>query len=159
MFNPVRTPMTDGYASEYYPIKPGTDLAVALAMIQMILAGKKYNKSFLQKYSDGAALIDVEKQDALKTTEGMFLAWSTKNKKAEPIDECDDPALSGSFNVNIDGKQIKAKPVLQLLAEATKAYTPEWAAKISEVPAKAIRKIARDFAAAAPVCNDPHLQA
>ena len=155
MFNPVRTPMTDGYASEYYAIKPGTDLAVALAMINVIVAGKKYNKVFMTKYSDGAALVDVEKQTHLKTADGMFLAWSTKNKKAEPIDECDDPALGGTFTVMIDGRQVKAKPVLQLLAEATKTYTPQWAAKISDVPAKAISKIALEFAAAAPYALIP----
>jgi anaerobic selenocysteine-containing dehydrogenase len=109
MFNPVRTPMTDGYASEYYAIKPGTDLAVALAMINAIVAGKKYNKAFMAKYSDGAALVDVEKQTHLKTADGMFLAWSTKNKKAEPIDECDDPALGGTFTVTIDGRQVKGQ--------------------------------------------------
>jgi len=124
-------------------------------MVQVILAGKKYNKSFVQKYSDGIALVDVENQAPLKTADGILLAWSTKNKKAEPIDECDDPALSGSFTVEIDGNQIKAKPVMQLLTEATKTYTPEWAAKISEIPAKAIRKIALDFAAAAPYAMVP----
>ena len=155
MFNPVRTPMTDNFASEYYAIKPGTDLAVALAMINQMMAGKKYNKEFMSKYSDGAALVDVEKQTHLKTADGMFLAWSTKKKKAEPIDECDDPALGGTFTVTIDGRQVKAKPVLQLLAEATKTYTPQWAAKISDVPAKAISRIARDFAAAAPYALIP----
>ena len=155
MFNPVRTPMTDNFASEYYAIKPGTDLAVALAMINVIVAGKKYNKVFMTQYSDGAALVDVEKQAHLKTADGMFLAWSTKNKKAVPIDRCDAPALDGTFTVKIDGRPVKAKPVLQLLAEATKACTPEWAAKISDVPAKAISKIARDFAAAAPYALIP----
>lgn len=151
MFNPVRTPMSDGYASEFYSIKPGTDLAVALAMIHVILAGKKYNASFVNQYSDGAVLVDEKRRAALKTADGKFLAWCTKHKKVEVIDECDAPALGGgSFKVSLDGKQISAKPVLQLLTEATKTYTPGWAAKISDVPAKAISKIALDFAAAAP---------
>jgi len=155
MFNPVRTPMTDGFASEHYAIKPGTDLAVALAMLNVIMTGKKYNLPFVKQYSDGVVLIDVEAKAALKTADGKFLAWSTKNKKAEPIDECDSPALNGSYKLSMDGKQINAKPVLQLLSETVKTYTPEWAAKISDVPAKAIRKIAQDFADAAPYALIP----
>jgi thiosulfate reductase/polysulfide reductase chain A len=36
------------------------------------------------------------------------------------------------------------------LKEATKGYTPEWAASKSEIPAETIRRIAREFALAAP---------
>ncbi|NPU83008.1 MAG: molybdopterin-dependent oxidoreductase [Syntrophaceae bacterium] len=156
MFNPVRTPMADGYAGETYGIKPGTDLAVALAMIRTILANRKYNASFIKKYSDAIALVDVDGRAALKAEDGQFLAWCSKHRKAEPIDDCDAPALSGGpFRVSIGGKTITAKPVLQILTESTKTYTPEWAARISDVPAKAISRIALEFAAAAPYAMIP----
>ncbi|PKN36051.1 MAG: hypothetical protein CVU61_00710 [Deltaproteobacteria bacterium HGW-Deltaproteobacteria-19] len=156
MFNPVRTPMADGYASETYGIKPGTDLAVALAMIRTILAGKKYNASFVKKYSDATALVDVNGRVALKTDDGQFLAWCSRHRKAEPIDDCDAPVLtSGPFKVSIGGKTIVAKPVLQILTETTSTYTSEWAARISGVPAKAISRIALEFAAAAPYSMVP----
>ncbi|HQA71777.1 MAG TPA: molybdopterin-dependent oxidoreductase [Deltaproteobacteria bacterium] len=152
MLNPVRTPMTDAFASEFYAIKPGTDLAVSLAMINVIVNEKKYNKDFIDKYSDAAALIDVKAKKALKNADGSFLAWNTKTKKAEPIDTCDAPALEGGpFKVN----GVNAKPVMQLLKETVKDYTPEWAAKISEVPAKDIKRIALEFAAAAPKAMIP----
>jgi anaerobic selenocysteine-containing dehydrogenase len=151
IFNPVRTPLCDGYGSEFYPIKPGTDLAVALAMLQVITSGKKYNKAFLKKYSDAAALVDAKTKMTLKDEKGSFLAWCSKHKKAEPIDDCHEPTLEGGpFKVVVDGKEISAQPVMGLLAQTIKTYTPEWAAGISEVPAKSIRKIALDFAAAAP---------
>lgn len=152
MFNPIRTPMTDAFAAEHYAIKPGTDLAVALAMIHVILKEKKYNKPFIGKYSDAAALIDIKTNAAMKTADGKFLAWSAKNKKAESIDECEAPALTGG-PFTVDGK--KAKPVMQLLTEATNKNTPEWAAKISEVPAKDIRRIALELAAKAPYAMIP----
>ncbi len=151
MFNPVRTPLCDGYASEFHTIKPGTDLAVALAMIQIITSGKKYNTSFLKKYSDAAALVDVKTKMTIKGENDTLLAWCVKHKKAEPIDECHEPALGGGpFKVTIGGETVNAKPVIGLLAESVKTCTPDWASKISEVPAKSIRKIALEFAAAAP---------
>jgi anaerobic selenocysteine-containing dehydrogenase len=151
MFNPVRTPLCDGYASEFHTIKPGTDLAVALAMIQVMMSGKKYNTAFLKKYSDAAALVDVKTKMTLKDENDTLLAWCVKHKKAEPIDECHEPALGGGpFKVAVGGETVNAKPVIGLLAESVKTYTPEWASKCSEVPAKSIRKIALEFAAAAP---------
>ncbi len=151
MFNPVRTPLAEGYASETYTIKPGTDLAVALAMIQVITSGKKYNASFIRKYSDAFALVDIKTKMVLKGENETMLAWCSKHKKAESIDECHAPVLEGGpFNVTVDGKKISVKPVMAILTESVKTFTPEWASEISEVPAKSIRKIALDFAAAAP---------
>lgn len=156
MFNPVRTPLTDGYASEFYAIKPGTDLAVALAMINVILAGKKYNASFIDKYSDAGVLVDDKTKMALKADDGRLLAWCAKHKKAEPIDECHTQALGGGpYKVAVGGKTVSARPVMQIIRAVTKTYTPEWAAKISEVPAKSIRKIALAFAAAGPYAMIP----
>jgi anaerobic selenocysteine-containing dehydrogenase len=156
MFNPLRTPMADAFATEYYPIKPGTDLAVALAMINVIVSEKKYNTKFLKDYSDALALVDTKTKMALKTKEGAMMAWCTTHKTAEPIDTCHVPALEGGpFNVTVDGVQIQAKPVLQLLKETTKSYTAQWAAKITDVPAPAIGRIAKEFAAAAPYAFVP----
>ncbi len=56
----------------------------------------------------------------------------------------------GSFQVELGGKKIAAKTVLTLLAEKVKGCTPEWAAKLSDVPAKDIARIALEFAKAAP---------
>ena len=151
MFNPVKTPMSEAFATEYHPIKPATDLAVALAMMNVLVTGKKYNKPFLTKHSDAPALVDIEKKLAIKMKDGSMMAWCTQHNKAEPIDSCHVPALAGGpFKVTLDGHTVQAKPVLQLIEDITKKYTPEWAAKISDVPADAIRRIARNFAAAAP---------
>jgi anaerobic selenocysteine-containing dehydrogenase len=159
MFNPVRTPVADSFASEYYAIKPGTDLAVALALIQTILADRKYNSAFLKGYSDAPILIDVKTKVPIKGKGEALYAWCRKHNQAEPIDSCDSPALEGGpYTLEVDGTRVTAKPVLQILAEATKKYTPEWAAPVSEVPAKAIRKIARDFAAAAPYAVIPTMK-
>jgi len=159
MFNPVRTPVADSFASEVHAIKPGTDLAVALAMIHTILAGKKYNSPFLKGYSDAPLLIDVKTKAAVKGKGDILYAWCRKHNQAEAIDSCDSPALEGGpFTFEVDGTKVTAKPVLQILAEATQKYTLEWAASISEVPAKAIGKIAGEFAAAAPYAVIPTMK-
>ncbi len=83
---------TAAKASEWLPIKPGTDLAFHLALIHEIIENEMYDEEFVQNYTVGF--------DELKS------------------------AVSG--------------------------YTPEWAASKCEIPADAIRRIAREFALAAP---------
>jgi thiosulfate reductase / polysulfide reductase chain A len=81
---------TASKATEWLPIRPGTDLAFHLALIQVIISESLYNKPFVEQYTEGF-------------TE---------------------------------------------LAVAVKGYTPEWAAPITGIDAEAIRRIAREFAAA-----------
>ena len=73
MFNPLRTTVADAYATEFHSIRPGTDLAVALAMIKTILDEKIYSKEFLLKYSDAPALIDSKTGSHLKGENGLWL--------------------------------------------------------------------------------------
>ncbi len=83
---------TAAKATEWLPIKPGTDLAFHLALLNVIIGENLYNQNFVSQYTVG-------------------------------FDE---------------------------VSKAVKSYTPEWAAGITEIPADTIRRIAREFAAAAP---------
>jgi thiosulfate reductase / polysulfide reductase chain A len=83
---------TAAKASEWLAIKPGTDLAFHLALLNVIVSEHLYNATFVSTYTEG-------------------------------FDQ-----LAGSIT----------------------QYTPEWAAGITEIPADTIRRIAREFAAAAP---------
>jgi thiosulfate reductase / polysulfide reductase chain A len=83
---------TAAKATEWLPIKPGTDLAFHLALLNVIVGEHLYNQDFVARYTTG-------------------------------FDE---------------------------LPAAVAAYTPEWAAGLTEIPADTIRRIAREFAAAAP---------
>ncbi|MGB9604690.1 MAG: molybdopterin-containing oxidoreductase family protein, partial [Bryobacteraceae bacterium] len=51
LFNPVYT-ATARFADEWYPIRPGSDLAVALAMISVILEENLYNREFVEQYTN-----------------------------------------------------------------------------------------------------------
>lgn len=93
VFDPVFT-VAASKADEYYPINPGTDLAVVLAMINTIVNESLYDKDFVDKYCYGFDRVTKE----------------------------------------------------------VSKYTPEWAERISGVPANVIRRIAREFATIKPAC-------
>ncbi|MGC8915642.1 MAG: molybdopterin-containing oxidoreductase family protein [Thermoanaerobaculum sp.] len=50
-FSPYRS-STAVLADEYFPIRPGSDLAVALAMIKVILEEELYDREFLEQYTN-----------------------------------------------------------------------------------------------------------
>lgn len=50
-FNPCKT-ATARFSDEYYPIRPGSDLAVALAMIHVLLKEELYDKEFVRAYTN-----------------------------------------------------------------------------------------------------------
>ena len=83
---------TAALADEWYPIKPGTDMAFFLALTQVLVEEKRYDKKFVEERTFG----------------------------------------------------------LDKLREHVLNYTPEWAEKECEIPARDIRRIARELSAAAP---------
>jgi thiosulfate reductase/polysulfide reductase chain A len=88
-FNPALT-ATARFAGEWHHIRPGSDLAVALAMIHVLLESNLFDREFVTQYTNF------------------------------PEHE-------------------------QAIREHFKQYTPDWAEKLSDVPAADIRRIAREF--------------
>jgi len=87
-----RFTVTASKADEWYPIRPGTDLAFILAMLNVIVGENRHDKEFVANYTVG----------------------------------------------------------FDQLAEHVKSFTPAWAEAETEVPAKDIVRIAREFSDAAP---------
>lgn len=57
-FDP-RFSVTAAKAHEWYPIKPGTDLAVVLAIIHVLIRDNLYDKEFVDKYTTGFAAVQA----------------------------------------------------------------------------------------------------
>jgi anaerobic selenocysteine-containing dehydrogenase len=154
--NPVRS----GYAAiadEWIPIKPGTDGALLLAIIREIIALGLYDREFLTRYTNAGQLVNQnEESDAfgmmVRHPEGEkfnplrphnFYWWDRHSDKA--VDDHvkgADPALFGSFTLP-DGTPVK--PAFQLLKERVADCTPEWAEKITGIPANTIKRIAHEM--------------
>ncbi|HPT69474.1 MAG TPA: molybdopterin-dependent oxidoreductase [Syntrophomonas sp.] len=97
VFDP-RLSTTAAKANEWIPIRPGTDLAVILAMLNVVISEGHINQEYVEQYVFG----------------------------------------------------------YEELAAEVKKYTPEWAAKLSDVPADTIRRIAREFSGGCPALIPIH---
>jgi sulfite dehydrogenase (quinone) subunit SoeA len=154
--NPVRT----GYsaiADEWVPIKPGTDGALFLALIHVLIKQGLYDRDFLVRYSNAAQLVNVNQDSTefgmfvraeVPVEEGCFdpqnkLWWDRHANKAVVTHTAGaDPFLRGEFALP-DGT--KVKPSFQLLVERVKDYTPEWASTITGIPVETITRLANEM--------------
>jgi anaerobic selenocysteine-containing dehydrogenase len=154
--NPVRT----GYsaiADEWIPIKPGTDGALLLSLINEIIKQGLYDRDFLVQYSNSAQLVNMDESSSeygmfvraeVPEEEGCFdpqnkLWWDRELNRAviTHTDGC-DPRLLGEFTLE-DGTPVK--PAFQMLVDQVKEYTPEWAEGITGIPAETIRRLAYEM--------------
>ena len=154
--NPIRT----GYsaiADEWVPIKPGTDGALLLALINQIIEKGLYDREFLARYSNAGQLVN---QDATSDDFGLFAMnpegdainpdyphnkfwWDRLSGRLVPTHtEGADPCLRGTFAL-ADGTVVR--PAFQLLVDRVRQYTPEWAAEITGIPAETIYRLAHEM--------------
>ncbi len=134
-------------ADEWVPIRPGTDGALVLAMINVLLNELGiYDKEFLGRHTNASYL--VTSRGYYLRQDGKPLVWDIQENKARPYEsQTGRCALEGKYAVG----ETEVTPAFQLLKEHVKRYTPEYAAGITTVPASTIRRLAREFGLAAAI--------
>ncbi len=140
---------------EWVPIRPGSDTAFGLGLVNVILYEiGKFDERWVKVRSNGPYLIPDSKQEIKGTRVFMDdfvrdpatkkpLVWDTAKSAAVPFDSSkgETYALFGTYQIN--GQTVK--PVLQALKDYVAQFTPEWAEKVCTVPAAKIREIANNL--------------
>ena len=150
-------------SDKHLPIKPATDAALALSLMQVVFENGWEDAAFIRDRTcapylvkeDGTCLRESDLGiEAKKDAPSRVYVWDTVNEEAKPIDEMKDPAdmaLEGSFIV--DGHAVR--PALDLLKERVAAYPPDVAAAITGISAEDIRELAQDIATTPTIiCKD-----
>ena len=127
------------FADTWLPIRPGTDLALALAMCNGLIENGVVDVDYLTTYTNAPYLVGDD---------GMFLrvddlpqVWDSASDTAVPAGEASEPALEGTFEV--EGTTYTTG--FTVFKEHVAPSTPEWAADICGIPAAQIRSIVREF--------------
>jgi anaerobic selenocysteine-containing dehydrogenase len=132
---------TESNSGEWVPIKPATDFACLLGILNcMFYEIQVYDIQFLKDHTNSPYLIG-EDGFYVRGENNKPLQWDLSDGKAKVFDDPNliDPALEGEYTVN--GK--KAMPSFVLVRNSVKDFTPEWAEGISTVPAAKIREMAQ----------------
>ena len=162
--------------SKYWlQIRPGTDAALALGFLHVIIKEELYDKAFLENFTDGPRLIRKDTGKLLRESDlissgskdkfvvfdqisGLPVIWDTSKQgyrskeDSQLIQEKDvQPALIGSFEILLpDDSMVTCTTAWEKFKESTNAYTPRAVEKITLVPETIIIKAARFYAKAKP---------
>ncbi|MBI4333182.1 MAG: molybdopterin-dependent oxidoreductase [Chloroflexi bacterium] len=134
-------------ADEWVPIRPGTDGALALSMLHVLLNELgMYDAEFLKKYTNGPYLIAPDGGYLRDKSTNKPLVWDKADNRTKTFDaDIKDIALEGAFPV--DGADVPT--AFQMLKDHVKKYTPESIFEITTVPPETTRRIAREYGQAA----------
>jgi anaerobic selenocysteine-containing dehydrogenase len=159
-------------ADEWIPVKPGTDHAFFLAMLHTLLREKLYDAAFVSRHTnapflafreaDGSVHLAAEMSngkpsayyvyDAISNGVRAVPAYTNSNESASGGGRI-QPALNAPQGLTWNGRNVTT--VFDLFIGESEPFTPEWAAKITDITADTIRRIAIEFGQARPALVDP----
>lgn len=149
-------------------VRMGSDAALGLAMAQVIISEDLYKADYVREQTDLSFLVRSDTGQYLRQSDlrsggkdDIFYFW---DEAAKQITEAPGsqghsrqdlslgavrPVLRGSFQVKLaNGTVVAVRPLLEVLSDHLRQYTPERAAEITGTHADVIRKVARGLAAA-----------
>ena len=155
-------------AKLWLQLRPGTDAALALGFIHVMIKENLINQAFVEKWTNSPFLVraDTTPPKFLRacdiTPDGKetdfvahdpatdsFVIWDSENQSYSVPDASVD--IDGAFGVPLaDGTTIPAKTVWTVYKENIDRYTPETVSTITWVPAEKIVQGARMYARSKP---------
>lgn len=149
----VLNPVKSGYgalADEWVPIRPGTDGALFMAFMHVLVEEGLIDREFLARYTNAAHLVRVAPGTP---GDGLF----ARDADGQPLvlgpDGVPRPYLEAAGRGALEGQGVWAgeqvRPAVALLFDRLKAATPRWAESLTDVPRRTIVRLALEMADAA----------
>ncbi|MEL1135784.1 molybdopterin-dependent oxidoreductase [Desulfitobacterium sp. THU1] len=140
---------TAAKSDEWITILPGTDTALGLGMLKIIIEEKLYDQEFLLKHTGVPFLVDKATGNQVKAEDNdtSYMVYDQISKSIIPHDqEGISPALS------LAGTPIAEQynTVFELIYNEAKIWTPEKVQEETDVPAGTVVRLAHEYATAKP---------
>ncbi|MBI2568647.1 MAG: molybdopterin-dependent oxidoreductase [Candidatus Schekmanbacteria bacterium] len=135
------------FADEWLPIKPGTDLALAMALCHQLVKQGTIDQDYLKSFTNAPYL--VKDDGTFLRMAGSEMVWDAATGAAVVRAEARDPVLSGEFTV--DGQPVR--PAFEVFTKHIATYTPEWAETVCGIPAATIAHVAKELGENAMIGN------
>ena len=166
---------TAALSDRWIQIRPGTDAALALGMVKVLLDEGLFDDEYVRRYTNapflvrlgeggydlegasrswpaGGETLPVDLRDLRLLTDGgsgpgSFVVWDERGGRPVPADTPGArAALRGSYT--IDG--VRYQPVFEWMRAIAARYTPEVVHRITGAPADSVAAVAREYAAVKP---------
>lgn len=138
-----------GSADEWIAIRPGTDAAFLLGIVNVLVNELAiYDVPFLRSLTNAPYLIDTRGAYMRDPDSGKPLVWDADAGAARPFDAAGGAeAILGAYTVR--GEPVRT--AFQVIADHVRRYAPEEIAKLTDIPAATVRRIAKEFGEAASI--------
>jgi len=156
-----RFTVTAAKADQYIGLKPGTDSALALGIMNVIFQNELYDEKFILERTNGPYLVRIDTgkllrgKDVEEKKPEAYMIWHgpSNSHKVLRRKNVKEASLTGTYSIN----GTECKPVLQLLMDLASKYTPEKTAEITGVDSQLIIKLAKRIATAKDVTFLTHM--
>ncbi len=136
--------MAGAKGTEWVPILPGMDLAVFLAMANLIVNQiGSFDREFIRAKTNGSYLVGPDRLFVRDAATGKPLLWDGTDGRPKTYDDptLSHPALEGEYVV----RGVTCHPSFQLLKDHLRQYSVAWASKLSTVPEATIDRLTREL--------------
>ena len=153
-------------AEKWLQIRPGTDAALALGLLNVVINENLFDRTFVEQWTNAPHMIRTDTGKLLResdlTSEGSgdnFVVWDETGRKPAIWDSskvacktpAGTPALSGTFDIPMkDGVVVPCITVWDAFCNEVNKYPPDKVEEITWVPAKDIAEAARLYAKSKP---------
>jgi anaerobic selenocysteine-containing dehydrogenase len=148
-------------------VRPGSDGALALSMIHVLLEEDLYDATFVRDWTNGTLLVREDtgllltERDLLPSGDAeTFIIWD--HQRGGPVGYHPDtgyaqdgvqPALTGVYTCALaEGAEVQCRPAFESLKELAAEYAPERSERMTGVAAEDVRRAVRLFATEKPSC-------
>ena len=148
-------------------VRPGTDGALALALIHCLMEESWYDADFARQWTNGTFLLNIQSGKVLSENDlssqgqsNRFVVWDELQNRPAIYDPATgnyerdgvQPALFGGRTLKgKDGAEISCQPVFERFGEIAAPFAPEKSAQITWVPAEKVWQTALMLAHNRPV--------
>ena len=166
---------TAALSDRWIQIRPGTDAALALGMIKVLLDEELFDEEYIRQFTNAPFLVqlgergydlpaqadgwptggeelpvdlrDLELLTDGRSGSGRFLVWDERAGRPVPVDTPGvRPALSGSYEIG----GVRCQPVFEWLRAIATRYTPAVVERLTGAPADVVAPVTREYAATRP---------
>jgi len=150
-----RYTVTSAACDEWLPVRPGADTALVDGVINYVLSHKLYDGDYIRRYTVGPYLVDpgtkkwLRAKDVIAGAKDDYVVFDESDGKIKAASDPSvrTPALFGTHTAG----NLRARTALQALADMVSKYTPEYTARLTDIPASQVVSLGKIWATQKPL--------
>ncbi|EMH4164132.1 molybdopterin-dependent oxidoreductase [Pluralibacter gergoviae] len=140
---------TAAKADEWIPIVPGTDIALALGMIKILIEENRFDGDFLRAHTGATWLVGADNH-LLREDEGDAESYLVFDTRTQSLRRHDAPNVVPALLASELPEESAFTTVLEQVYQQAKPWNAERVSEETHIPPHTVLRLARDYGTTAP---------